>query len=261
MSRKRFLISVATDTVRRTRDIPCNTLFVTESVSNSVNIIHGDKHVKYRLDDATTYQSMVKHKQPEKKIGVLNFASAVHPGGGFLKGSMAQEESLCYVSNLYHTQLKQPKFYERFKNEKAGVYSSSLIVSRDVQFIKNEQFELLEEPVTCDVVITSAAVNVGLLKKYTSLYETKEDINKINEIMENRIRGIIKHFVIEGCDTIILGAYGCGVFKNNPYDVARRFRKVLMEEKLGNHFTDVVFAIPKSTRDNNYRCFKEILGL
>ncbi|HBR75644.1 MAG TPA: TIGR02452 family protein, partial [Cyanobacteria bacterium UBA11159] len=39
--------------------------------------------------------------QKFKKIGVLNFASAKNPGGGFLRGTQAQEESLARSSALY----------------------------------------------------------------------------------------------------------------------------------------------------------------
>lgn len=44
-------------------------------------------------------------------VGVLNFASAKNPGGGFLNGALAQEESIAVGSGLYETQLKNEKYY------------------------------------------------------------------------------------------------------------------------------------------------------
>lgn len=259
MIRNASLVEIAKDTVNRTKDIPCNTSYLQQEVMESIVINRGIKAVKLIVEDSTTYNAMARHKREDEKIGILNFASAKHPGGGFLGGSMAQEESLCYLSNLYHTQLTQPQFYVRSTKEGRGIYSSNIIVSRDVKFIKSEQFELLKEPFNCDVVITSAAVNFGNLNRWTEKSKAEETKAYAESVMEERIRGIIKAFILEGCDVIILGAYGCGVFKNNPYSVARQFRKVLFEEGLGRHFDRIVFAIPKSNKDNNLAIFKDML--
>ena len=54
--------------------------------------------------------------------------------------------------------------------------------------------------------------------------------------MEKRMRYILKLFATKGDRTIILGAYGCGVFGNDAADVAGIFYKLLKDEQLERHF-------------------------
>ena len=47
---------------------------------------------------------------------------------------------------------------------------------------------------------------------------------------------------------IILGAFGCGVFKNNPYTVAQIFNELLKKEGFEKYFEHITFAIYDKSR-------------
>lgn len=169
--------------------------------------------------------------------GVLNFASAYHPGGGFLNGALAQEEALCFGSDLYLTQLKfQEEFYEFHKNLKTKCYSDAMIYSPKVVYIRNERYEFLPEPGFADV-LTSPAVNLG------AALQRGEDQEHCYQVMEQRMRKILAVFEQMGNTHIILGAFGCGVFRNDPVRIANLWKKLLIDEQWRNHFDEILFAV------------------
>jgi len=53
--------------------------------------------------------------------------------------------------------------------------------------------------------------------------------------------------------TVILGAFGCGAFKNPKHLVARSFRECLDEPLFADRFETVIFAI---LGDENYAPFR-----
>lgn len=191
----------------------------------------------------------------EKKYGVLNFASAYHPGGGFLNGSLAQEESLCFGSNVYLTQICfQKAFYEYHQSIKTKCYSDRMIYSKDVVYIRDEQYAFLPEPKLADI-ITSPAVNLGVA------LSRGEDAGVCDQVMKKRMRKILLLFHQMGNQNIILGAYGCGVFRNDPKRVAQIWKELLVEEGLREAFDEMLFAVyDRSKSQNNIQAFHNILG-
>jgi len=181
-----------------------------------------------------------------KKICVLNFASYKHPGGGFLGGAMAQEEALCHESNLYSILICfQNSFYQpNQKRLNQGLYNSNLIYSPGVLFIRDKVKN------TCDV-ITAAAPNRGAARRKGVTEEA------VNATMENRIDHILYAAYENRAESLILGAYGCGVFKNDASKVASLFQK-LLNEKYNGCFSQVIFAVPKGKREQNFEKFREI---
>lgn len=185
------------------------------------------------------------------RVGVLNFASARHPGGGFLKGALAQEECLAYSSNLYDT-LKDNEFYSLHSNMESKMYSDNMIVG-NVEFFRNAVYNFVLTPRTVKVV-TSAAVNMGQVKL------KGEDVEVAKEVMKNRMRKVLKLFAKEGCETIVLGAFGCGVFANNPVDVATNWVDLLQNEGYHKYFKSIVFSIyDKPNVEGNFAVFKKII--
>lgn len=172
------------------------------------------------------------------KTAVLNFASYKHPGGGFIRGSMAQEEALCHESFLYNVLNEfDTTFYEynRMHSQHKGLYSDRMLYTPDVRFFHNGKTK------TADV-ITCAAPNRSVGQKYGNVSE-EENRNALSK----RITFIFDAAEASHVDTLILGAYGCGVFRQNPKEVACAFR-ILSRGKY--HFKNLIFAVPDETSDN-----------
>ncbi|MCH2194635.1 TIGR02452 family protein [Kordia sp.] len=192
-------------------------------------------NTSYEVTNETSLSAILRLKE-EKNVMCLNFASAKNPGGGFLNGALAQEESLAVASSLYESQMANFEFYERHRNMKSCIYTDSMIYSPKVPFFRDNKGELIENPVLCSV-ITSAAVNYGVVKR-----KEAGKAKKVAELMRTRIEKMLALALIEKNDTLILGAWGCGVFQNDLELIAQLFKEVL-ETTFKNQFKKVVFAI------------------
>ena len=189
------------------------------------------------------------------KLGVLNFASAKNPGGGFLNGSVAQEECLAFCSNLYQTQTtgQGPQYYEINRANRNPVYTDTMLIG-DVTFFRDSKYALTGSPVTCPV-ITAPAVNMGIVIR------NGDSVERAKRVMKGRMEKILALFAKWGCTSLILGAYGCGVFRNNPEDVARFWQELLVEEHWGGLFERVVFSIlERPGKDGNITPFRRRFG-
>lgn len=201
------------------------------------------------LDD-TDSVSAIYNCNVDEIVAVLNFASYKNPGGMFLKGSMAQEEALCHESILYNVlsaQRFQDEFYGPNHNRlNKAMYGDDLIYSRDVLFIDEKAGNTYADVITC------AAPNAGTASE---ICHVKPEIIKAN--LKSRIQHVLYIALKNDIDVLILGAYGCGVFKNDPYDVAAIFKDEL-DTTFKGAFEKVIFAIPNS-KSNNYKAFQDIL--
>jgi uncharacterized protein (TIGR02452 family) len=162
----------------------------------------------------------------------LNFASARHPGGGFLGGARAQEESLCRSSALYQC-INNDQMYRYHASVSGGFYSNYAIYSPRVPVIKDDVGELLDEPYLCGFV-TAPAVNAGVI--------ADRNRTSIHEEMHKRIDKVLTIMAGHGHDAAILGAWGCGVFKNDPVAIAELFAQALHGPFAGA-FAKVIFAV------------------
>jgi uncharacterized protein (TIGR02452 family) len=171
----------------------------------------------------STLQCLISTYSEQQKTALLNFASAKNPGGGFLGGSQAQEESLARSSSLYPTLLQHQTYYESNKRAAHTFYIDNLIYSPQVVFFKNDEGNYLERHINADV-ITMPAVNKGALK-----FVDDQIQKQIDDVMKQRMRYVLAVSENNNVDTLILGAWGCGVFGNNPQNIADNFRHVLTE--------------------------------
>jgi uncharacterized protein (TIGR02452 family) len=172
----------------------------------------------------------------------LNFASAKNPGGGFLGGASAQEECIARASGLYPCLLKAPDYYSYHRNLGTCLYSDHMIYSPAVPVMKDEAGSLLDE-IVCTSIITSPAVNAGAI-----MNNERSTINQIIPVMRVRVAKLLALCAHHGHDTLVLGAWGCGVFRNNPEDIAVLFREAL-EGSFKGQFRKVVFAVKTSNED------------
>ena len=176
-------------------------------------------------------------------IGVLNFASFTSPGGGFLNGQMAQEEHLCHNSNLYERLSIESEYYAyNIKHKNNGAYENRAIFSYDVNFVDPDtNKEYLADVITC------AAPNKSVIKYHPLQWDN-------SAVLADRIQFVLNIAQAEEIQILILGAWGCGVFGQDPKEVAKLFKEELTSGKY--NFEKVIFAIPTGY---NYDCFKEII--
>ncbi|WP_230632862.1 TIGR02452 family protein [Paenibacillus athensensis] len=186
----------------------------------------------------------------------LNFASAKNPGGGFLSGSQAQEESLARSSGLYPCIAQMEEMYRYNRRLSTCLYSDYMIYSPDVPVFKNDRGEPLSVPYAVSF-LTAPAVNAGVVREHQPELEAR-----IHADMLERIRKLLAVLWQQGADSLILGAYGCGVFRNRPADVAGYFRQVLLDERFGSLFGNIVFAVyDKSPQRSTLHAFERAFGL
>lgn len=184
------------------------------------------------VDTFTAAQQLVS----SGKTAVLNFASAMHPGGGFLNGANAQEECLCRASTLYLSigNKTAATMYNTNRNNDGTCYTDFMLFSPYVTVFRSIDGSFLETPYTCGV-ITAPAVNRIKAKGLST--------EQIEKTMYSRCLKLLKIAVANNVENIILGAWGCGVFGNGPTEVATMFKRALFEESLAGYFKCIYFAV------------------
>jgi uncharacterized protein (TIGR02452 family) len=188
------------------------------------------------------------------KTAVLNFASAKNPGGGFLGGASAQEESLARSSSLYASQTKDWEMYHYNRGETTFLYSDYMIYSPDTLFWFDDGGNTFAQPLVVDV-ITSPAPNKGAMLQH----DRQNEIAQIEKAFKSRIEKVLDLAVVNGVETIILGAWGCGVFRNEPADVANYFKEII-HDQFKNCFKEIIYAIyDSSEKKANFKIFEDIL--
>lgn len=205
------------------------------------------------IKNCSTIEAIVQEKNG--KICVLNFASAKNPGGGFLGGASAQEESLARSSNLYATQIKDKTMYDFNRNQSSFLYSDYMIYSPNVLFWNDDNGNYFEKPFFVDM-ITAPAPNKGAMLQHNK----KEEISRIEEVLKARMDKVLAIATKQKSNTLILGAWGCGVFRNEPKDVANLF-KAIIAEKYAGAFKKIVFAVfDNSEKKSNFKHFENIFN-
>jgi uncharacterized protein (TIGR02452 family) len=221
-----------------------------------------DKKADIIVSTKRSYEAARLYLNPGKKICVLNFANAFHPGGGVKNGCPAQEESLCRCSTLYpciSNKSVTQYFYEVHSTQwKKGKFSNfandDCIYTPGVTVIKSDvaEPELLPPEEWYEVdVITCAAPD---LRKGRI-----PDDAALQHIHEQRGRRILEIARRQQVDILILGAFGCGAFENRPETVACAYKKILKEYVYD--FDTIEFAIAGAPENNrNYEVFDQVMG-
>lgn len=205
-----------------------------------------------------------------KKVCVLNFASATNPGGGVVKGSSAQEEAICRCSTLYPS-LKEQRawdaFYAPHRQAQDPLHNDDCIYTPGVVVFKSDTaypMLLPEEKRYVVNVITCAAPN---LRERPSNGMNSGDGDRavrigrkeLQELHESRMRKVLEIAAAKGNEVVILGAFGCGAFRNSPTVVAQAMKTVVQEYR--KNFETIEFAVYCSRSDDvNYRTFQQELG-
>ena len=182
--------------------------------------------------------SLWEARQLPAPVAVLNFASARNPGGGYLNGAQAQEEALCRASALYTCLLEAPAYYEHHRAVRDPFYSDRVIHSPGVPVFRDDRGHLLDEPVEVGF-LTSAAPNAGVIRQ-----QVPERTDEIPAALATRAARVLETTAANGYRNLVLGAWGCGVFQNDPAMVAGSFRDLLGPGgRIEGTFEHVVFGI------------------
>lgn len=278
-------VKIFQDTERLVKEVPALKEAVKNSVKQQLLIPEGgdvaaylpdlkqkrrrfSEDAKITVSKKRTYEAASGY--PGEKVCVLNFASATNPGGGVVKGSSAQEECLCRCSTLYFN-LNTPDmwngFYKPHRDAQDPLHNDDCIYTPEVVVMKTDTAapRLMQEKDWYKVnVITCAAPNLrsvpgNAMNAGDGRKGVKITDKALLELHEKRLTRILDIAVAAGNDVVILGAFGCGAFENNPQVVARASKNVI--EKYKKCFRTIEFAVYCSPRDeSNYEIFKRVLG-
>lgn len=240
-----------------------------------LNYIMGEysEEIKEQIENTTIYSNHPVRKQEQDRFGkpsiiltdkdsvsaafdslegktcILNFASYKHPGGYFLGGSSAQEEMLCHESTLFPVLKAFEKEYYAWNklNLNKALYKDRALYTPEVIFEHNDEHEEID-------VLTCAAPNYGAARKYQHV--TREENRKV---FANRINFMYDIAEANGVRTLVLGAWGCGVFKQDPVETCELLTEIAIKKNCP-HIKKIIFAIPDSG-SRNYKAFKNTLNL
>ncbi|MFE6160041.1 TIGR02452 family protein [Streptomyces sp. NPDC056486] len=189
-------------------------------------------------------------------VAVLNFSSARNPGGGYLNGAQAQEEALCRASALYTCVRSAREFYDHHRAHRDPFYSDRVIHSPAVPVFRDDRGRLLDEAYRVGF-LTSAAPNAGVV-----LRQAPERADHLPAALAGRAERVLETAVACGYRRLVLGAWGCGVFQNDPAQVAGAFRALLDEGgRFHGYFEHIVFGVLDRTRGAVTRAaFEEAFG-
>lgn len=202
------------------------------------------------------------------KIAVMNFANAFHPGGGVTKGASAQEECLCRTSTLYpllDREILKRTYYEHHRKLKTPKASDALIYTEDVVICKTDE-DLpkrlpREQWVKVDVITVAAPDLRKMSNRYAPLVNGGTNMNNA-ELFGYHVKRAIHVFTCAAAkevDILVLGAFGCGAFQNDPEVVARAYKVAIGE--FPKVFKKIEFAVYCSPTDmKNFETFSRVLG-
>lgn len=193
------------------------------------------------LEKADSVSAAFRHQGG--KTAILNFASYKNPGGMFFQGSSAQEESLCHESYLYNVLRAFDDTYYSWNRShlNRAMYCDRALYTPDVRFYHNQELAVFD-------VITCAAPNIGAGQKYQHV--TNEENTRTLRQRMIFIKNIAEE---QNVDTLILGAYGCGVFRQNASEVAQIWKDIFVTSGVKT----IVHPIPD---DKNFFAFQNVFS-
>lgn len=201
---------------------------------------------------------------------VLNMASGSNPGGGVLNGAGAQEETIFRRTNIFRSlyqftdRLEMYPWFthyihrrperERYPLDRnyGGIYTPFAMLFREGE---NAGYRLMEKPEIMSF-ISVAGINRPQLRDAMHLADSMVGVTK------DKIRTILRIGLLHNHDCLVLGALGCGAFRNPPAHIARLFHEVFNETEFKNKYRHICFAILddhnahlKHNPEGNYKPF------
>lgn len=260
------LIEIFNDTLEQCENNPVLKNAVESGIENSKMYdenFHTEKHPLCNSCKITVVNDRslaVAEPLAEKynKVAVLNFADPFEPGGLVKQGAITQEECLCRCSTLYPI-ISNPKFsecfYEYHEENSDNWLTDKIIYAPDVTVFKTDTVlpKMRDVFFKVDIITSAAPILTG----------DNFDNNKLLKIHKSRIRNILQSAMDNNADSIVLGAFGCGAFRNPPETVAQAFYDVIISENYNYCFKEIVFPVLVNNQrdEHNYKVFAEKFDL
>jgi uncharacterized protein (TIGR02452 family) len=193
--------------------------------------------------EVTNESSLAASRRLGDEVACLVFASAKKPGGGFLNGAQAQEESIARVSALYPCLTSPParEFYEFHRGQQDLRYSDRVIYSPGVPVFREEDGTWLAQPYPVSF-LTAAAPNLGAI-----IANQPASAASVPGVLAARAQQVLGVAAAHGHRALVLGAWGCGVFGNDPGTVAPVFASEIARAR--GWFDHITFAVLDHQRD------------
>ena len=208
-----------------------------------------------RLSRDRSFQAASRHI--DKHVATLNFASWTNPGGGVESGSAAQEESLCRISTLFPAlndeRMMKEFYYPHRASSLKGIYNDDVIYTPDVTIFREDDDNmnfLTPDKWTRSDVITCAAPNLLAIKSL--------ELIGLESIFRNRFSKVLSISYQNNASCVVLGAFGCGVFGNDPHLVAKATVDVL--SKFRAYFDIIEVPVFCGADTSNYDAFEKVFS-
>lgn len=229
-------------------------LYTSEQVVRlSKQEISGNEPVRITLRNRDTLEAAFelhqRRKDTENPVLVLNFANPHCPGGGIRSKPGTQEEHLCVKTTLLcslETEEAWP-FYQTNLDCGTQAQTDTILIPPNTMVIRNPDLSLREDPFPIAVMTVSAPIASRM---------EQEELPNLENILRDRIRGMLRAAAAEGYTCLVLGAWGCGNFGNDPELVAKLFHEALQGD-----FEEVAMAVFDNSEDQyRYSCFEKYFG-
>jgi uncharacterized protein (TIGR02452 family) len=195
------------------------------------------------LYDSNTQKDDLSNRNA--RVGILNMASMLAPGGGFLNGASSQEESLCMRTTLL------PSLSDSFYRlpEIGGIYTPDVLVFRDAEAEDLEKRNRWFVDCVSAGMLRFPSISVDEVTGRGSYSSSKD-----RELVIEKMRAVMRIFQSKSVKIVVLGAWGCGAYGNPVGEVAAAWKKVLLggrqaqrskkgRKELWTGIETVVFAI------------------
>ena len=244
-------------------------MFISERECVIIPLPHKAEKAKVIVSGKRSLEAAESYAKQGKKVCVLNFASATNPGGGVVNGSSAQEECICRCTTLYsclNTNQMWNVFYSPHRKAANPLYNNDCIYTPDVCVFKSDTN--FPEPLASNDwwnvnIITCAAPNLrerpsNAMNPHAGDRAAKIMPTELEKLLGDRIKRIFEIAASNRNEVLILGAFGCGAFKNPPQIVAKVFNAVMQDYLC--YFDTIEYAVYHTEREiTNYEAFLNIV--
>lgn len=185
------------------------------------------QETRVQVSNETSLMAAKRLTDAGLRVLTLNFANGIEPGGGFLHGARAQEETLCRSSALYAA-LEGDPMYKAHAQRPLSDSTDWAILSPNVPVFRNDEGDALAQPWLLNVLTCAAPYAPGVGKQQSA------------ELLRQRIHRVLAIARAYKYPALVLGAWGCGAFGNDAYQTACDFRAAIAAN---GAFSDIVFAV------------------